>query len=234
MRDYLQRLYGVGVLRIRSYVEQQKVTRLRPLGKFGYGRLRRPMSKKKMTVEMKEPFVWPEPPKDMSPYSHPLHLFVEFWRRGCVLMCFGTDGRRTSTSRPRSTRRKSNARNDPRLPMSPTRPSARNTQRRRRSCWPARRPGDRLGRRWDSTMTGRYSEQAKIRLRQVHRCLLFPSASFVLGMEKRKLGSFLWPFSFQDPFHLYMSTNLVPYVEISSDYKYDIQECLVLLWKAPI
>lgn len=70
MRDYLQRLYGVGVLRIRSYVEQQKVTRLRPLGKFGYGRLRRPMSKKKMTVEMKEPFVWPEAPTDMSPYVY--------------------------------------------------------------------------------------------------------------------------------------------------------------------
>lgn len=88
MRDYLQRLYGVGVLRVRSYVEQQKVTRLRPLGKFGYGRLRRPMSKKKMTVEMKEPFVWPEAPTDMAPYVHLAFLLVGFCGdSGCVLMC---------------------------------------------------------------------------------------------------------------------------------------------------
>lgn len=26
------------------------------------------MSKKKMTVEMKQPFVWPESPNDMAPY----------------------------------------------------------------------------------------------------------------------------------------------------------------------
>lgn len=68
IRDYLQRLYGVDVLSVRSYVEQQKVTRLKPQGKFGYGKWRRPMSKKKMTVEMKQPFVWPETPKDMSAY----------------------------------------------------------------------------------------------------------------------------------------------------------------------
>ncbi|PLN79164.1 ribosomal protein L23 family protein [Aspergillus taichungensis] len=69
IRDYLQRVYGVGVLSVRSYVEQQKVTRLRPAGKFGYGKLRRPMAKKKMTVEMKEPFVWPDAPKDMSAWE---------------------------------------------------------------------------------------------------------------------------------------------------------------------
>lgn len=64
----MQRVYGVKVLSVRSYVEQQKVTRQRPLGKPGYGPLRRPQSKKRMTIEMTEPFVWPEPPKDMSPY----------------------------------------------------------------------------------------------------------------------------------------------------------------------
>ncbi|KKK21242.1 mitochondrial 54S ribosomal protein, partial [Aspergillus ochraceoroseus] len=69
MRDYLKRLYGVDVLGVRSYVEQQKVTRLRPLGKFGYGKLRRPMAKKKMTVEMKQPFVWPDAPTDMAPWE---------------------------------------------------------------------------------------------------------------------------------------------------------------------
>ncbi|PYI11163.1 mitochondrial ribosomal protein L23 [Aspergillus sclerotiicarbonarius CBS 121057] len=69
MRDYMQRLYGVGILSVRSYVEQQKVTRLKPMGRYGYGKLRRPMSKKKMTVEMKDPFVWPEAPKDMEPWE---------------------------------------------------------------------------------------------------------------------------------------------------------------------
>lgn len=87
MRDYLQRLYGVGVLSIRSYVEQQKVTRLRPQGKYGYGKLRRPTSKKRMTVEMKEPFVWPETPESMDAYVYPpvgcIFVILEFeegWR----------------------------------------------------------------------------------------------------------------------------------------------------------
>ncbi|BCR88620.1 mitochondrial 54S ribosomal protein uL23m [Aspergillus chevalieri] len=69
MRDYLQRLYGVDVLGVRSYIEQQKITRLRPMGRWGYGKLRRPESKKRMTVEMKQPFVWPDAPADMSPWE---------------------------------------------------------------------------------------------------------------------------------------------------------------------
>lgn len=68
MRDYLQRVYSVGVVGVRSYIEQQKVTRMRPMGRWGYGRVRRPESKKRMTVEMKEPFVWPEAPTDMAAY----------------------------------------------------------------------------------------------------------------------------------------------------------------------
>ncbi|WEW60947.1 mitochondrial 54S ribosomal protein YmL41 [Emydomyces testavorans] len=69
MKDYLKRLYNVDVIKVRSYVEQQKVTRERPMGKQGYGPLRRPMAKKKMTVEMIEPFVWPEAPTDFSPWE---------------------------------------------------------------------------------------------------------------------------------------------------------------------
>ncbi|KAE8352635.1 hypothetical protein BDV28DRAFT_157702 [Aspergillus coremiiformis] len=69
LRDYLKRLYKVDVLSVRSYVEQQKVTRLRPVQKSGYGKLRRPMAKKKMTVEMKQPFVWPEVPTDLEPWE---------------------------------------------------------------------------------------------------------------------------------------------------------------------
>lgn len=82
MRDYLQRVYGVGVIGVRSYIEQQKVTRMRPLGRWGYGKVRRPESKKRMTVEMKEPFVWPEAPKDMAPYvvlSLSLSSFYMIW-----------------------------------------------------------------------------------------------------------------------------------------------------------
>jgi large subunit ribosomal protein L23 len=62
MRDYLYRLYGVKVLSIRSYVRQFKARRSGPGGPW-----KRPQSKKKMTVEMHEPFVWPEPPEDMTP-----------------------------------------------------------------------------------------------------------------------------------------------------------------------
>ncbi|EAS27973.3 mitochondrial 54S ribosomal protein YmL41 [Coccidioides immitis RS] len=69
MKDYLKRVYDVDVIKVRSYVEQQKVTRERPMGKEGYGPLRRPMARKKMTVEMTEPFVWPEEPKDFSPWE---------------------------------------------------------------------------------------------------------------------------------------------------------------------
>jgi large subunit ribosomal protein L23 len=67
MRDYMKRVYNVNVLRVRSYVEEQKVTRERRDGE-GYGPLRRPKSKKRMTIEMTEPFVWPEAPKDLSLY----------------------------------------------------------------------------------------------------------------------------------------------------------------------
>ncbi|KAL4802299.1 putative mitochondrial ribosomal protein L23 [Aspergillus unguis] len=69
MRDYLQRAYGVGVISVRSTVEQQKVTREKTNGKFGYGKWRRPKSRKRMTVEMDEPFVWPELPESMEAWE---------------------------------------------------------------------------------------------------------------------------------------------------------------------
>ena len=99
MRDYLQRAYGVGVLAVRSFVEQQKVTRMKSRGRFGYGPLRRPQSKKRMTVEMKEPFVWPEAPKEMDKYvvfalalPSPFTLAVVAVvcvcnTRGCAVLC---------------------------------------------------------------------------------------------------------------------------------------------------
>jgi large subunit ribosomal protein L23 len=85
MRDYMKRAYGIKVLAVRSFVEQQKVTRERKFGKPGYGPLRRPKSKKKMTIEMTQPFTWPEPPKSDEEYvffSCPKSIvFNWFWER---------------------------------------------------------------------------------------------------------------------------------------------------------
>lgn len=69
MREYMKQLYNVDIISIRSFVEQQKVTREFRDGRQGHGPLRRPKSKKRMTIEMKEPFVWPEVPEDRSPYA---------------------------------------------------------------------------------------------------------------------------------------------------------------------
>ncbi|KAJ5620415.1 hypothetical protein N7510_004399, partial [Penicillium lagena] len=68
LRDYLKNVYGVGVRSIRSYVEMQPVTRVTRDGK-GRGPIRRPKSEKRMTVELVEPFVWPEEPKDLTPWE---------------------------------------------------------------------------------------------------------------------------------------------------------------------
>ncbi|KAJ5654052.1 54S ribosomal protein [Penicillium lividum] len=68
MRDYLQRLYGVAAVRIRSYIEQQPVTRLTREGR-SLGQWRRPKSEKRMTVELRDEFVWPEEPKDLAKWE---------------------------------------------------------------------------------------------------------------------------------------------------------------------
>lgn len=152
MRDYLQRLYGVDVLGVRSYIEQQKITRLRPMGRWGYGKLRRPESKKRMTVEMKQPFVWPDAPADMSPYVYFLSLVVKI--EGFGELTDGIDGRRTSSSERPSTKRISRKRTVPMPAWSLTSLSVRRSRKRLSSCWKGRRPGDRLGRRWVLAMTG--------------------------------------------------------------------------------
>ncbi|KAJ5246240.1 54S ribosomal protein [Penicillium chermesinum] len=68
LRDYLKRGYGVDVLGIRSYIEQKPITRITRDGR-NLGQWRRPKSQKRMTVELVEPFVYPEEPKDMSPWE---------------------------------------------------------------------------------------------------------------------------------------------------------------------
>ncbi|KAJ5226989.1 54S ribosomal protein [Penicillium citrinum] len=65
LRDYLERVYGVGVVSIRSYIEQQPITRITRDNR-NFGAWRRPQSIKRMTVELREPFVWPEEPTDFS------------------------------------------------------------------------------------------------------------------------------------------------------------------------
>lgn len=67
MRDYLQRLYNVGVVRIRSYIEQQPITRVTRDGRT-LGQWRRPKSEKRMTVELRDEFVWPQEPEDLTKY----------------------------------------------------------------------------------------------------------------------------------------------------------------------
>ncbi|OAL50661.1 hypothetical protein IQ07DRAFT_621385 [Pyrenochaeta sp. DS3sAY3a] len=64
LRDYLYHAYNVRCFNIRSYVKQMPVrdTREQPRHFF------RPDSKKYMTVEMEQPFVWPEV-ESLEPWS---------------------------------------------------------------------------------------------------------------------------------------------------------------------
>jgi large subunit ribosomal protein L23 len=64
LRDYLYHAYSVKAFNIRSYVKQMPVrdTPAQPRHWF------RPESKKYMTIEMEQPFVWPETP-DLEPWG---------------------------------------------------------------------------------------------------------------------------------------------------------------------
>ncbi|RDL32428.1 uncharacterized protein BP5553_08884 [Venustampulla echinocandica] len=65
LRDYLWNCYGVPVRGVRSYIQMQKVRQDKPREKRPFPRKWfRPRSIKKMLVEMDQPFVWPEEPKD--------------------------------------------------------------------------------------------------------------------------------------------------------------------------
>jgi large subunit ribosomal protein L23 len=69
LKDYLRSAYGVDVIHVRSNVTQAKVARKETSSPYTAGQLYRPASKKKMTVELVEPFVWPDPEEDLSPYA---------------------------------------------------------------------------------------------------------------------------------------------------------------------
>ena len=69
MRDYLFHAYGIRVHGVRSYIQMSKLTQDKPGSKRPKPRKWfRPKSTKKMMVEMEQPFVWPEEPKDFDAY----------------------------------------------------------------------------------------------------------------------------------------------------------------------
>ncbi|EPS32559.1 hypothetical protein PDE_07519 [Penicillium oxalicum 114-2] len=81
LRDYLQNAYNVGVVSVRSYIEQQPITRMTRDGR-NIGAWRRPKAQKRMTVELREPFVYPEEPKDLSPWEKESWDASEKWQTG--------------------------------------------------------------------------------------------------------------------------------------------------------
>ncbi|KAI0387703.1 hypothetical protein F5Y04DRAFT_10057 [Hypomontagnella monticulosa] len=66
LRDYLLHAYNVPVLAVRSHITQRLPRRSKM-----HHRIYRPPPVKTMTVELHQPFAWPEPPKDLSPWNPP-------------------------------------------------------------------------------------------------------------------------------------------------------------------
>ncbi|KAK7528705.1 mitochondrial 54S ribosomal protein uL23m [Phyllosticta citriasiana] len=82
MRDYLWHVYGIETVgSIRSFVQQQPLRMDKPGATLPRQRhWYRERSIKKMTVEMDKPFIWPEKPEDLSPWSHDLYHAAEEFR----------------------------------------------------------------------------------------------------------------------------------------------------------
>ncbi|KAH9908759.1 hypothetical protein F4778DRAFT_718597 [Xylariomycetidae sp. FL2044] len=72
LRDYLLHVYNVPVLKVRSQLRQQM-----PRRSDVHHRIYRPPPVKTMTVELTEPFVWPERPEDKTPWN-PVHVSKRF------------------------------------------------------------------------------------------------------------------------------------------------------------
>lgn len=66
LKDYLRNAYGVEVNSVRSFVQQKKIQPTKD-PESRTRRWYRPRAIKKMIVELKEPFIYPEEPKDLSP-----------------------------------------------------------------------------------------------------------------------------------------------------------------------
>lgn len=80
LKDYLYHVYGVQCLSVRSYIEQQKIAQTkRHLGER-HVEWYRPRATKRMTVELVEPFIYPEAPTEFKPYiSSSLIKFLSFF-----------------------------------------------------------------------------------------------------------------------------------------------------------
>ncbi|KAI9652784.1 MAG: hypothetical protein M1831_006586 [Alyxoria varia] len=71
MRDYLFHAYNVRTYRIRSFVQGWGIKKRLGYPKNPNKRLFfRPKSRKRMTVELEKPFVWPDPPKDLEAWDN--------------------------------------------------------------------------------------------------------------------------------------------------------------------
>lgn len=69
IRDYLLHAYNTPVVAVRSQIRQQ------PVRSAKYkGRIYRPPPIKTMTVQLKQPFVWPSLPTDLAPWKDPTSI----------------------------------------------------------------------------------------------------------------------------------------------------------------
>lgn len=65
LRDYLYHAYNVTAVSVRSAIKQQPVQ----WNNMRREKLVRPEAEKYMTVEMTQPFVWPEEPENFEPWA---------------------------------------------------------------------------------------------------------------------------------------------------------------------
>lgn len=68
MKSYLQELYGVSIVHVRSWVVEHRLARRPHANPRREGQWYRPQSEKRMKVQLVEPFEWPEVPKDLEEY----------------------------------------------------------------------------------------------------------------------------------------------------------------------
>lgn len=66
LKSYLKQVYNVDVVHIRSYTTPALVARRTPGNPYTYGSMYRKKSKKRMTVQLVEPFEWPVRPEDVD------------------------------------------------------------------------------------------------------------------------------------------------------------------------
>ncbi|KAK6499791.1 hypothetical protein TWF481_010149 [Arthrobotrys musiformis] len=77
LKNYLKNAYGIKVLGVRSSIRQQPVE-IEQQG--GARRYVRKQAEKRMIIEMEEPFVWPEEPKDLTKFDNQLYQNIEKFR----------------------------------------------------------------------------------------------------------------------------------------------------------